>query len=83
MPAEVESVILGLPLVLDCRVRGEAHALIGQAVVAEVVAAAAADQEQLRAAIRNACRRALAAHKVPTRVSFVDAVSGERLKKIR
>jgi len=83
MPAEVESVILGLPLVLDCRVRGEAHALIGQAVVAEVVAAASADPEQLRATIRNACRRALAAHKVPTRVSFVAAVSGARLKKTR
>lgn len=83
MPAEVESVILGLPLVLDCRVRGEAHALIGQAVVADVVAASAADHEQLRATIRNACRRALAAHKVPTRVSFVEAVSGGRLKKTR
>jgi len=42
MPAEVESVILGLPLVLDCRVRGEANALVSQAVVAEVVAAPAA-----------------------------------------
>ena len=83
MPAEVESVILNLPLVLDCRVRGEANALVGQAVVADIVAAPAADHEQLRAAIRNACRRALAAHKVPTRVRFVAAVSGERLKKIR
>ena len=83
MPAEVESVILGLPSVLDCRVLGEANALIGQAVVAEVVAAASADHEQLRAAIRNACRRALAAHKVPTRVRFVDVVSGPRLKKNR
>jgi acyl-CoA synthetase (AMP-forming)/AMP-acid ligase II len=37
----------------------------------------------LRAAIRAACRRALAAHKVPTRVLFVEAVSGSRLKKTR
>ncbi len=83
MPAEVESVILGLPAVLDCRVSGVASALIGQAVVAEVVAAPGADHEQLRATIRTACRRALAAHKVPTRVRFVAAVSGERLKKTR
>ncbi len=83
MPAEVESVILGLPLVWDCRVRGEANALVGQAVVADVVAAPGADHEQLRATIRTACRRALAAHKVPTRVRFVPAVSGARLKKIR
>jgi acyl-coenzyme A synthetase/AMP-(fatty) acid ligase len=83
MPAEVESVILGLPMVVDCRVSGVPHALVGQAVVAEVVAAAGADPEQLRSEIRNACRRALAAHKVPTRVTFVDAVSGNRLKKTR
>jgi acyl-CoA synthetase (AMP-forming)/AMP-acid ligase II len=83
MPAEVEAVILGVPAVVDCRVRGEAHALIGQAVVADVVAAPAADQEALRASIRAACRRALAAHKVPTRVLFVDAVGGIRLKKSR
>jgi acyl-coenzyme A synthetase/AMP-(fatty) acid ligase len=83
MPAEVESVILGLPLVLDCRVRGEANALVGQAVVADVVAAPGADHDELRATIRSACRRALAAHKVPTRVRFVPAVSGARLKKTR
>jgi acyl-CoA synthetase (AMP-forming)/AMP-acid ligase II len=83
MPAEVEAVILGVPAVVDCRVRGEAHALIGQAVVADVVAAPATDQEALRAAIRAACRRALAAHKVPTRVLFVEAVGGSRLKKTR
>jgi len=83
MPAEVESVILGLPLVLDCRVRGEANALVGQAVVADVVAAPGVDHDELRATIRSACRRALAAHKVPTRVRFVPAVSGARLKKTR
>ena len=83
MPVGVESVILNSPLVLDCRVRGEANALVSRAVVADVVAAPAADHEQLRAAIWNACRRALAAHKVPTRVNFVGSVSGERLKKQR
>lgn len=83
MPAEVESVVLGVTGVRDCRVRGEPHALTGQTVVVDVVASPKAELEALRAALRTACRACLARHKVPTRVNFVTAVSGERLKKQR
>jgi acyl-coenzyme A synthetase/AMP-(fatty) acid ligase len=82
MPAEVESVVLGIPGVTDCRVRGEPHPLTGQTVVVDVVSSTT-DQEALRAAIRTACRERLARHKIPTRVTFVPAVSGERMKKTR
>ena len=82
MPAEVESVVLGIPGVADCRVRGEPHPLTGQTVVVDVVASLA-DQEALRSAIRIACRERLARHKIPTRVTFVPSVSGERMKKTR
>jgi len=82
MPAEVESVVLAVPGVADCRVRGEAHPLTGQTVAVDVVSFTA-DQEALRAAIRIACRERLARHKIPTRVTFVSSVSGERMKKVR
>jgi acyl-coenzyme A synthetase/AMP-(fatty) acid ligase len=82
MPAEVESVVLGIPGVADCRVRGEPHPLTGQTVVVDIVADGA-DHEALRAAIRTACRERLARHKIPTRVTFVPSVSGERMKKTR
>ena len=82
MPAEVESVVLGISGVVDCRVRGEPHPLTGQTVVVDVVTADA-DHEALRAAIRSACRERLARHKTPTRVTFVPSVSGERMKKVR
>ena len=82
MPAEVESVVLTVPGVTDCRVRGEAHPLTGQTVVVDVVTQDA-DQEGLRSAIRNACRARLARHKIPTRVTFVSSVSGQRMKKMR
>jgi acyl-coenzyme A synthetase/AMP-(fatty) acid ligase len=82
MPAEVESVVLAVPGVADCRVRGEAHPLTGQTVAVDVVSFAS-DQEALRAAIRIACRERLARHKIPTRVTFVPSVSGERMKKTR
>ncbi len=82
MPAEVESVVLSVPGVADCRVRGEPHPLTGQTVVVDVVATAS-DHEALRSAIRAACRERLARHKIPTRVNFTCAVSGERFKKTR
>ena len=82
MPAEVESVVLGVPGVADCRVRGEAHPLTGQTVVVDVVSFTS-DQEAQRSAIRTACRARLARHKIPTRVTFVPSVSGERMKKVR
>ena len=82
MPAEVESVVLSVPGVADCRARGEPNALTGQTVVVDVVASVA-DHEALRSAIRSACRARLARHKTPTRVTFVSSVSGERMKKTR
>jgi acyl-CoA synthetase (AMP-forming)/AMP-acid ligase II len=82
MPAEVESVVLSIPGVTDCRARGEPNALTGQTIVVDVVASAT-DQEALRSAIRSACRARLARHKIPTRVTFVPSVSGERMKKTR
>jgi acyl-coenzyme A synthetase/AMP-(fatty) acid ligase len=83
MPAEVETVLLTVPGVRDCRVAGEPSALTGQTVVADVVLAPGHDAEVVRTALRQACRARLARHKVPTRVRFVPAVSGDRLKKIR
>jgi acyl-CoA synthetase (AMP-forming)/AMP-acid ligase II len=83
LPVEVESVVLTVPGVDDCRARGEVSALTGQTVVVDVVAHAGVDQEALKAAIRTACRGALARHKVPTRVSFVAGVTSERGKKSR
>ena len=82
MPAEVESVVLSVPGVADCRVRGEPHPLTGQTVAVDVVATVP-DQEALRSAIRGACRERLARHKIPTRVTFVASVSGARMKKVR
>jgi acyl-coenzyme A synthetase/AMP-(fatty) acid ligase len=83
MPVEVEAVLLAVPGVLDCRVAGEPSPLTGQTVVAEVVPAPGLDPEALRAALRQACRARLDRHKVPTKVRFVPAVAGERLKKSR
>ncbi len=83
MPVEVEAVVLAVPGVLDCRVAGTPSALTGQTVMVDVVLAAGQDEEVVRSALRSACRSQLAPHKVPTKVRFVAAVAGERLKKTR
>ena len=53
MPAEVETVLLTVPGVRDCRVAGEPSALTGQTVVADVVLAPGHDAEVVRAALRS------------------------------
>ena len=83
MPTEVESVILSIPGVVDCRVFGEKNAMVGQTVVADIVAQDAQSWETLRALIRQTCRQALSAYKVPTRLNLVTAISTNRLKKQR
>lgn len=83
MPTEVESVIITVPGVMDCRVFGERNLISGQTVAAEVVARPATDLEALRTAIRIHCRSKLAAYKIPTRVNFVSAIAENRLKKSR
>ncbi len=83
MPTEVESVILKVPGVMDCRVFAEKSAIVGQTVAAEVVAKSTEDTEKLRALIRATCRSALSAYKVPTRINFSNSITAARLKKLR
>ena len=83
MPVEVEAVLLAVPGISDCRVAGEPSPLTGQTVVADVVLAPGHDAEEVRAALRQACRARLDRHKVPTKIRFVPAVAGDRLKKTR
>jgi acyl-coenzyme A synthetase/AMP-(fatty) acid ligase len=76
-PEEVEAVINALPGVHICRVAARKNSITGAVVAAEVVRSAAAacqeevPNEELKLAIIDACRKALAAHKVPASIRFV------------
>ncbi len=84
LPAEVESVLLTLPEVGDCLVYGEANALTGQVVCAEIAPAPGVDPAGLRLRIRTACRGRLAPFKIPVKIVPVRSpLLGERLKKRR
>jgi acyl-coenzyme A synthetase/AMP-(fatty) acid ligase len=76
-PEEVEAVINSLPGVHICRVASRKNPITGAVVAAEIVRSAAAGgsgerpEEELKLAIIDACRKALAAHKVPASIRFV------------
>jgi acyl-coenzyme A synthetase/AMP-(fatty) acid ligase len=80
-PEEVEGVLNADPRVRMSLVRGKLSPITGALVVAEVVledsigaALDAPQAEGLKGELLAACRRALQAHKVPARLSFVSAL---------
>ena len=79
-PEEVESVLNADPRVRMSLVKARRNPLTGSLVVAEVVLADsenssdAATAENVKSDLLNACRRVLAAHKVPALLRFVPAL---------
>jgi acyl-CoA synthetase (AMP-forming)/AMP-acid ligase II len=79
-PEEVESVLNADPRVRMSLVKGRRNPLTGSLVVAEVVLAdnqSTADTnltDKIKSDLLNACRGALAAHKVPAQLRFVPAL---------
>jgi acyl-CoA synthetase (AMP-forming)/AMP-acid ligase II len=84
-PAEVEQAILELDNIRDVAVYGEANPLLGQIVVAKVVTVEPESAAALKARIRQACAKELAAFKLPTKVVLADPeeLYSVRLKKVR
>ena len=84
LPAEVETVVLELPEVVDCLVRGEVNAITGQSVTAVVVPSETVDPASLRATVRRHCLKHLDKYKVPTRITLADRIeTGAGYKKKR
>ncbi len=76
-PEEVEHVLNSDPRVRMSRARARRNPITGSVVVADVVAATAADEETMGALKRDlmqSCRKVLAAHKVPVTLSFVPSL---------
>jgi len=79
-PEEVESVLNADPRVRMSRVTARRNPLVGSLVVADVVLSQGAQTideasaAKLKSELLNACRRSLAAHKVPAQLRFVPAL---------
>lgn len=83
-PVEVEEAILGLENIEDVAVYGEAHALLGQIVVAKVRLREAESPDSVKRRVRSACLSQLTNFKVPSKVLVSDAeFVSARQKKTR
>lgn len=84
LPAEVESVLLEMPGIVDVMAYGEQNAITGQNVCVDVVLLPNIDAKQIKRQIRAFCKDKIDDYKIPTRVNVVEKVNfGERFKKIR
>lgn len=86
MPTEVESVLLTCDEVADAVVYGEAHPLLGQVVVADVVPrqGAEVDVATVRRAVRAHATHRLPPHQVPMKVRVVEGpLVNDRQKRVR
>ena len=81
-PEEVENHIRNVCGVLDVRVFGRNSSMLGQIVVAEVMAASGFDVQELRLAIKQYCRSRMETWQNPAFISFVEemteTVTGKR-----
>ncbi len=84
-PIEIESTISQLPYVDDVTVAGEANAITGRVVGAQVALGEnAPEPREARRAIRDHCAENLDAFKVPVKIRFVDeSMHLARFKKRR
>lgn len=82
-PAEVESVILEIPGIVEAVVRGKASPVTGQVVTAEVVLEEERPVREVRKEIFNYCKERLARYKIPTMVTLADNLVSDRFKKKR
>jgi acyl-CoA synthetase (AMP-forming)/AMP-acid ligase II len=81
-PAEVESVLMQHPEVLDCAVYGEKNAITGNVVVADVVLSN--NEKDTPSNLRKFCRTKLEPYKIPVKFKTMDSIQfNNRFKKMR
>lgn len=84
-PSEVESVLLRHPMVSDCKAYGEANAVTGQFVAADIVLDPnyLDESSKVLKEIRAFAKQSMDAYKVPVRLTAVKEIAySERFKKL-
>ena len=83
-PIEVESILLECDGVLDARVYGEAHPLMGKVVAAEIKVAQRNDNRDFIKKLRAFCREKLEGYKIPVKFTLTtEDLYSARFKKKR
>ena len=71
-PKEIEEVILSVPMVVDCTIRGIDDDILGEALKAVVVIDQFDQKELIKNEILIQCKDRLALYKIPQRFEFVN-----------
>ncbi|WP_035061634.1 ANL family adenylate-forming protein [Andreprevotia chitinilytica] len=85
-PAEVESILLRLPFIVDCKAYGQPNAITGQSVCVDVVLRDTPPEEHKARAleIKRFARDNMDAFKAPTRINVVAQLAySARFKKLK
>jgi acyl-CoA synthetase (AMP-forming)/AMP-acid ligase II len=84
LPTEIESIVLELQEIEDCKAKGLTNAITGQMVVVDIVVKQGFDLQSIKSIVRNHCKIKLDPYKVPAKINIVDALAfSDRFKKIR
>ncbi|MFE6162210.1 long-chain fatty acid--CoA ligase [Streptomyces sp. NPDC056486] len=84
LPLEVESILLGSPLIDDCVVYGKPNGITGQSVCVDIKPRGAMSRAEARRHLGEFLAGKVEPFKVPSKVTVIDAVSvSERFKKKR
>ena len=84
LPQEVENILMQLPFIADCKVKGVSNSIMGQAVVAEIVTSGNLSQDIMKAEMRKFLSGYLDRYKIPSKFIFLDNITiSERFKKTR
>ena len=83
-PLEVEDVVLKVPGVKDCIVKGKANSVLGNILTAEVIKCKDKDAQILKRDIQNFLKEKLQPFKIPRLIKFVETIEHTRSgKKVR
>lgn len=84
LPAEIESVVLEIPEIIDCMAYSEANTITGQTVVMDVVLQNKLTTREVKKLVRKYCKDKLDGYKIPTKINIVNTTNfSDRFKKIR
>ncbi|MBT8283002.1 MAG: AMP-binding protein [Muriicola sp.] len=74
-PKEIEEVILSVPEVVDCTIRGVEDELLGEAIEANIVSNKTINNEALKEKILKESSKKLAPHKIPQQFNFKESLT--------
>jgi acyl-CoA synthetase (AMP-forming)/AMP-acid ligase II len=84
LPLELESILMGSPLVEDCVVYGRPNAITGQSVCVDIKPRGELTRAVLRKHVTEFLAGRVEPFKVPSKINIVDAIAvSDRMKKLR